>query len=189
MSVHQQFSSRDLVTPDDLSIGDLLAAFHHGELRRLGECFIPADLPSNAQLRAESIGFGVEGFAVLDRVTAAWVHGALDELPEVHTLAVRHGERASAPRHTVIDVREAVFVPADVITIGRVRVTTPLRTAVDVARLFPDIERAVLGRLLKQVDAGINECIALLDRGKNLPGKRAARERLVQALTESGRLT
>lgn len=115
--------------------------------------------------------------AVIGRLTAAWVHGCHPvpcELELVvarfHRLPLHRGEIGMALHECLLDDEE-------VLRIGQMQVTTPVRTALDVAFHAPeDTARRVLARMLGARGGGCGrdqllEAIAATGRR---PGKRAA---------------
>ena len=97
---------------------------------------------------------------IAERLTAAWIFGACPE-PHQHQFCVDTAARQHVPISTRFRLREARNVAADTQLIGGIRVTTPRRTVVDLARtrgaaadfvpvlaelfeLFPELSTAVL---------------------------------------------
>ncbi|QYJ05020.1 type IV toxin-antitoxin system AbiEi family antitoxin domain-containing protein [Nocardioides panacisoli] len=117
----------------DRLIGRLVA---EGDLRRTCRgVYLTADLPDDLDSRAASLARVVaEHHVVVDR-TAAWLHGtgahAYAELwrtPPVETCALR-GHQPT--RLTAARGRTRDLAPRDVMVLAGLRVTTPLRTALD----------------------------------------------------------
>ena len=78
-------------------------------------------------------------------------------------------------------MREVVIDDGDVVTLGGFPVTSPLRTAVDLARFSPvfgEVERSIVRFLAASDGFGLPDCRATLDRRRNLPAKRLAFDRL-----------
>jgi hypothetical protein len=86
---------------------------------------------------------------------------------------------------TGIVVREVVLEPGDLVECAGMRLTGPLRTMIDIAR-FSDVfeaeERSILRQLAAMYDINLDQCIAMLERRRNLPGKRTALKRISTAL-------
>ena len=108
---------------------------------------------------------------VVDR-TAAWVHG---------------GERldCGAPGAVPLDLHgrrhhlgpQLPLVPGDVVRLGAVRVTSPLRTALDVARqLAPDRALAALDGMIRSGALDQPRLLAAAGRLAGLPGAAQGRE-------------
>ncbi|MGZ4663041.1 MAG: hypothetical protein ACXVYB_17365, partial [Arthrobacter sp.] len=106
-------------------------------------------LPGTAltpQLRARAASFAVPPAirrrVVAGRMTAAWIYGCAPE-PDRLALLVDANRRISSLRTTRgCTLHEVKLGPFDVVSLGSLMVSSPLRTAVDVA-LHVDAERAV----------------------------------------------
>lgn len=159
---------------DRLSAAELSAARLDGHLVELGEAYIPADAVETVGLRAGSLRSILGVSLAATHLTAAWVHGALAFPPVRHTV-----QRASEKRlHAVIDLRlvyrDGCVAASDLWLLGGVRVTTPVRTLADLARV-PDEEHAHAARLLSAARPSLaGEAIARLEGGGSLPHKRSA---------------
>lgn len=158
---------------DRLSLAELTAARLDGDVVELGDAYIPADAVETRALRAGSLtGLLGENLAAT-HLTAAWVHGALPDPPSLHTV-----QRGVVRRLHHVPVRHLVYRDlavdaADLETIGGVRVTTKVRTLVDLCRVADDAHTRA-ARLLAEGSAGlVEEATARLERGA-LPHKRAA---------------
>ena len=116
--------------------------------------------------------------------TASWIWGATPRLPPVREFCVGLDARARLRTDASVRVRELVLDAADLVALGPVRVTSPLRTAVDLARFreqFDDEQSAVVTALARLGGFGFAECRDLLERRRNLPLKRQALTRLSAA--------
>lgn len=97
--------------------------------------FVAAHLEETLELRARAVAKVVRADQVVTDRTAAWLHGVdthvyaeHDSMPRVETCALRW----HAPtKLTGVDGRTRDLTPQDVMVIDGVRVTTPLRTALD----------------------------------------------------------
>lgn len=113
-------------------------AVDQGELRRIFTgVYARAELPDSTELRAAAAGLVMNEHSVLCDRTAAWIHGIdvlryaeLDVIPPLETYVLRGHDPTD--RHNchggTRDLR-----PEDWQVIGGIRVTTPLRTALDLA--------------------------------------------------------
>lgn len=146
---------------DAIAVGisrDMLGRLtREGLVRRVTRgIYVDATVPDSLQLRAAALALVVPESAVVTDRTAAWLHGVDILSPGDHLLLppvsivqpvggsrVRRGESAG---------RERGLSAHDIETVNGVRVTTPLRTAVD------------LGRLLRR-DAAIGALDVLLRHG------------------------
>ena len=116
-------------------------------------------------------------------MTAAWIYGCAAE-PDRLALLVDANRRISSLRSTRgCTFHEVRLGPFDVVSLGGLMVSSPLRTAVDIA-LHVDAERAVpaLRALLGQPELGVR--LRLLSAGHRghpgMPHKKAALAKLEQ---------
>lgn len=171
---------------------ELQASLLDGELVRVGGAFCAIDTIIGAQQRAGAIASEVADLAIAEQRTAAWIHGVLPDLPSRLQLCVdaKSGYRPQSSARQVF--REVVLDDGDVMSIGGLIVTTPLRTALDLARIAAvefgtrDLIRdlSTLGRGFDLVD-----CVESLERRRNLPNKHRAIARLAAALGTSRELS
>jgi hypothetical protein len=176
---------------DRLSPAELSAARLDGHLVELGEGYIPADAVETAGLRAASLSRIAGQLLAVTHLSAAWVHGALDEPPARHTV-----QRAAAHRiHHVID-RRLVYrdgrIPArDLVSIGGVRISSRARTLADLARQsLRDREPAVVEAIdrLCAAPGAAREAIIVLAQQEAVPGKPAAL-RMLRAVDRAEKAT
>jgi len=169
----------------DLPEAELHAARLDGELFAIDECFGPIDLAPQASLRAASLAAILPARLIAEQRTAAWVLGALLDPPVQHQLCADTAARyrfAGAARFTV---REVVLEPDDTSVLAGLRVTTPLRTAIDLARFceeFGEHEADIVAELARTGGFELPGAIAGLERRRHLPGKVRAAQRLRAAL-------
>ena len=172
-----------VLTESDLPLSELWAACRDGELVPLSSsAFIFADLPQTPAVRALAVQPVLGHRMIVERRSAAWVHGALERAPRIHTVAVRYEHRSRA-KHGLATVREVVLRRGDTTTIAGIEVTTALRTAIDLARdrgFDSARDSPVVARLL--TSSGLPECRDYLDRARNLPHKALALRRITDAL-------
>ena len=127
-----------------------------GEVVPLGLTVVPVDVPVVPAVRAASLAAATSRHdLVLDLRTAAWVHGALPVLPSPLSLAV-DVSRSRRTKLVVPPPREARFRADDLLRLGGVLVTTPLKTAFDLLRLD------------EHGDPAVEELAAALLRGAGL---------------------
>jgi len=122
---------------------------------------------------------------IAELATAAWVWGARESVPARLEFCVDLRARARPPASPSTTVREVVLVPEDVATLGSFRVTTPLRTAVDLARVrdaFAEADVDAVRRLAALARFDLGDCRAAMNRGRNLPAKHRALQRLGECL-------
>jgi hypothetical protein len=167
----------------DLPEPELQAARLDGELYRVDECYSPVDEIERRDNRALSLAVLVPERLIAEQRTAAWVLGALGDAPARHQFCADIGARVRAPEPR-ITVREVVLDDTDLMTCAGLRVTTPLRTAIDLARFsdaFGGRERAMIRSLMVLGGFGAGECAKTMDRRRNLPGKQRALSRISAA--------
>ena len=157
-----------------LSPAELSAARLDGDVVELGEAYIPADAVETRALRAGSLSGILGDTLAATHLSAAWVHGALDEPPARHTVQ-RGGSRR---RHQVFG-RRVVYrdpaVPADDLwRVGGVLVTSPPRTLADLARVPDDEYTDAACRLADAMPGLASEAIAWFEARGPVPNKRPA---------------
>ena len=108
------------------------------ELRRiLRNVYVRADVPDTLETRAAAALLVISPYAVICDRTAAWLHGIdtfdyreLEILPPIETYVMR-GHNRTRRSQCAGGVRD--LSPHDYLLVDGVRVTTPLRTALDLA--------------------------------------------------------
>jgi hypothetical protein len=165
---------------NDLPEAELQAARLDGELYAVSECFSPVDVISDRQNRGRSLSLVLPQRVIAEQLTAAWVLGAVTMPPHPHQLCADIGARVRSPNSGRASVREVVIDEADLLSFGGLRVTTPLRTVIDLARFsdFGDRERDAVRLLMAMGEIGVDECEAAMNRRRNLPGKAIALARI-----------
>jgi hypothetical protein len=142
---------------------------------------VPVDSPVDAALRAASLGSACARHdLVLAGWTAAWVHGVVPVLRRPLTLCI---DLTGAPRTRALAAapREVRFEAGDLLRVGGVRVATPLRTAVELARheeAFDDEVRAAVRQLLALARLSPDVAAEQAARTQRVPYKRRAVERI-----------
>lgn len=188
------FRTSDLTTAG-LSRHRLADGLASGALRRIVRGVVSAaDLPDSMELRAAAVALAVsEHHVVCDR-TAAWLHGVdallyqeLEILPPIEVCALR-GHDPSARRG--VDARTRDLPAGDIMRIGAVRVTTPMRTALDLGCHLRRREAfAALNALVRIHAIPVAELRASARRLRGRRGVRQLREllHLVDPRVESAR--
>lgn len=161
-----------------LASDGVLARFHqHG--------YTLPDHMASPQLRARAaagaVPASVRQRVVAGRMTAAWIYGCAAE-PDRLALLVDAKRRVSSLRNTRgCTLHEVKLGPLDVISLGGLMVSSPLRTAVDIA-LHVEAERALpaLTALLArpQQDVRLRLLVLAIEATPRVPHKRAALEKL-----------
>jgi hypothetical protein len=172
---------------DSFSLAELSACALDGDLFPIDVAYVLSDLPDDVEVRARIITSHVDNRCVAAGWSAAWVHGATQRSPSRHTVALRNGLRLRLSPALHFDIAQMSFEARDVAgTVGAHR-TTPLRTAIDLARFVSEDVRltAALATLLRMPQAaaeGWPGVCQALERGRNLPYKQRAYRRLKEAL-------
>ena len=169
--------------PDDLPLAERMAARLDGELFVLGGSHCPVDAVETPALRLAAALAGRSPRYIAELETAAWVWGAQLVPPDPVQLCVDLRARARPARPRDIALREVVVQPSEVRWLGGHQVTSPLRTAVDLARSRANLDPVVVRGLARIGRFGVVECLQAMDARRNLPGKRVAAARLQEALT------
>jgi hypothetical protein len=158
-----------------------MAARLDGELYALGEVHCPIDVLVTPRLRLAGV-LGVRAPRLIaELATAAWVWGATPVMPARWELCVDLGARARPQAEPGLLLREVVLHPGDAVVLGEARVTSPLRTAVDLVRARERLqlhEADAVAALARTGGFGLDDALAMLERRRNLPAKRRAAERL-----------
>jgi hypothetical protein len=169
---------------DDLPLAELCAARLDGEVMRLGEGWCPIDEPDLPGLRAAAVVPGLPAPFVVERRSAAWVHGALPVPPPVAECAVPHTERVSTrsipPRMLL---REVAITADEIIELDGIRCTTLDRTVYDLVR-DPDATSEVVktvAALLAADRAAGDRVRERIQRAHRMPHKATALARLADA--------
>ena len=164
-------------TPGDrLSQPELSSARLDGHVVEIGDAYMPADTTETPEARAAGIRPLLFPGVAASGPTAAWIHGAGDGAPARHHVHRTSALRVRAPRNGRVVFHDTALGPTDVVLIGGVAVTSPVRTVVDltlgVARHdgYAPWARA-LCRLLPDLGPQAAE---LLRHRKRIPGRRAA---------------
>lgn len=168
----------------DLPQSELQAARLDGEVYHLDRCFSPIDEPESREHRALALVAEFSARLIAEQRTAAWVLGILDRPPARHQFCTAIASRVRPIGLVGATVREVVIASDELLDCAGLAVTTPLRTAVDLARCsadFDDEEFRLVIALMRLGRFGVRECVAVLDRRRNLPNKRLALERILES--------
>jgi len=165
----------------------LRAAVLDGELWPIGDGYCLADVPVDAAIRARSLrSVGAEGRVIADR-TAAWVWGVVPELslPRSTVLprtpVAPHSTGAVEPG---IRCRIARLRVGDVARPGGIAVTSPARTAIDLAcRAVDEVADEILIGLIELAGTSARALRADLAGRSRLRGRRLGLARLQLLVT------
>jgi AbiEi antitoxin C-terminal domain len=113
-----------------------------GRVRRLlHDAYVDAQVPDTVELRARALCLVMPACAVICRRTAAWLYGvdayAPNERDQALTVECVVPARLARVRRDGVRGWEETLDPEDLSTVHGVRVTTPTRTALDLARYAP----------------------------------------------------
>ena len=170
---------------DDLPAVELQALRLDGELFPLADGWCSVDELEGPAQRARAALGSRSPRLIAELATAAWVWGACDTVPRPREFCADLAARARLAPNPFAVVREVVLDPDDVVRLDGTQVTTPVRTAVDLARFRTTIHEAdlaVIARLAAVGGFGLAQCHELMDRRRNLPEKRRAALRLAAVL-------
>ena len=170
---------------DDLPLAELCAARIDGDLFAIDEGWAPVDEPDLPSLRAAVVALRVSRSLIIERLSAAWVHDALDVAPHTAQFCVPHRSRIAAIADRRVAIREVVLGDDEVIELGGARCTTPARTAFDLLRenTLPDADaERVVARLLASRPRLEGQIRARLDRAQRMPHRARALVRLDRAV-------
>lgn len=166
----------------DLSPVELQAARLDGELYDLAGAYCLIGELEAPRHRARAVLGSRSPRLIAELGTAAWIWGATDE-PERLEFAVSPDARARVTPARHIVVREIVFEPGDVMSLDGCRVTTPLRTILDLARFAEPFDPATISRVAVIADIRLDDCLDSLTRRSGIRAKSRARANLRYALT------
>jgi hypothetical protein len=172
---------RSVLSTDDLPLAELCAARIDGEVVRLADGWSPVDEPDTPQQRALAVAVVIDDRAVIERMSAAWVHGAVPLPPLLPQFCVpKHTRIAIRPR-ALLELREVLLEDEEVIEWPGARCTTPMRTAIDLlrdARLTDDTATGIATSLLANAGETVDAVVERLAGWFRLPGKVHALRRL-----------
>lgn len=172
-----------VLSPDDLTWAELQAARLDGDVYELGGAYCQIGELEAPRHRAEAAFAQRSLRLIAELATAAWIWGACPE-PTRATFSVTPEARARLAPDRRASVREIVYADGDVTQLGVARVTSPLRTALDLARLpdgeTPDPE--ILVRLSTIGGFDLGDALAALASRPAVPSRRRAEQRLTSIL-------
>jgi len=167
----------ELFDPSTFPVAERSALRLDGELFPLAEALITLDALDSPELRARAAHAGRGPRLIAELETAAWIWGALPAPPGRLQFCAAMEERSRLRPGDPGAGREVVMPAEDEFLLAGRRVTTPLRTALDLVRLRDDAsyDAAVVGRLLG--DDGAERAMTAL-AARRLPHAARARRRL-----------
>ena len=170
-----------VLSRSEFSAPELGALVLDGEAYRVDECVAPVDEPPGPLLRAAALSAQLPVRLIAEQHSAAWIWGAQSQPPLRHEVCADISARMRPPVSSKLAVREVVLLHDDTTILAGLHVTTPMRTAIDLARFVTDwtnAEAEIVRALLTLGDWGILDCARVMNRRPNLPNKRIALERL-----------
>ncbi|SFR76690.1 hypothetical protein SAMN05428970_2117 [Agromyces sp. CF514] len=169
---------------DDFSIAELCAARIDGDLFAVAEAWAPIDEPDVAAFRALAVAHSAPRDLIVERMSAAWVHGACMAPPRRAQFCVPTDARISAISDPGIVVREVRIDEAEVVLLGPVRCTSLVRTTFDLLRdaTLEDLASIDVVAMLLAEHRGLEAAARLrLDAAARVPFKARASARLDRA--------
>ncbi len=143
-----------------------------------GEAFLPTGISETPELRAAALALAVPaslvGRAIVGQLSAAWIYGCAPSPQPLALLLNSGGKSALLPPLSGCSLRQVHIRPVEVWKLAGAYVTSPLRTAVDVARTAPlPLARAVLESMTAQPELGcsVGGIMAELSQAAHVPGR------------------
>jgi hypothetical protein len=172
---------RSILGSADFDVAELSALRLDGEGYLVDNCLAPLDEPSTSRQRAGVLAVQLGERLIAERRSAAWVWGARNDPPTPHEVCAASDARARPSRSAHLTVREVVFDEGDVVELNGLKLTSPIRTAIDLARFSLEwtVSDTETGAAL-MAGAGFSslECLEVMNRRRNLPKKILALQRL-----------
>ncbi|GAB3130314.1 hypothetical protein [Glaciibacter psychrotolerans] len=117
----------------DLPLAELCCARLDGELFKIDEFWYPVDSVDGIELRAQALSLLAPPRAIAELHSATWIYG-LEPAPFRHQICVDVTARTWVDVASALVPRERRLVTSDTQVRAGFRLTTPLRTAVDLAQ-------------------------------------------------------
>ncbi len=165
-------------TDDRLSLSELCAARLDGHVVEVGDAYTPADTVETPALRAASMRDLLGPLLAATHLSAAWIHGALPEPPARHTVQRAVPHRIHYVIHRRLHYRDLQIERADLVRIGGVVVSSPVRTVADIARLDDAEHRRALEGFVAQDPLLAHAALRWLEGAGRMPNKISAIELL-----------
>ena len=172
---------------DHLPLAELCAARLDGELFAIDQGWAPIDEPDLPAFRAMVTSLRAPRSLIIERLSAAWVHGALGAPPTVAQFCVPLDARIAVLDRPRTLVREVRIGDDEIVRFGELRCTSPIRTAFDLLRdpsLDEGVVVGVVAALQVERPALATALHERLDAAVRMPHKAAARRRLELAESE-----
>lgn len=166
----------------DLSPVELQAARLDGEVYDLAGAYCLVGELEEPRHRARAVLGSRSPRLIAELGTAAWIWGAAEQ-PDRLEFAVTPDARARVSPVHQIAVREIVYDADDLTSLDGCRVTTPLRTILDLARCVDRFDLTIVTRLAAIGGLDLADCLASLESRAGIPLKVRARANLRRVLT------
>jgi hypothetical protein len=148
--------------------------------RLLRGVYVPTQTPDSLELRTKALALVVPTDATLVDWTACWLWtGVLapGEHREVPPVSLFRPAGAGRLRNRLCRSGERAFIPGDVVGVGGLQVTTPLRTAWDLGRFFHrDIALGGMDALLRLRSFDLDDLLGGVERFRRQRGVIQLRE-------------
>jgi hypothetical protein len=170
-----------VLTRSDFSAPELAALVLDGEGYRVDDCVAPVDQVPGPLQRATALVAEIPQRLIAEQHSAAWIWGAQAQPPQRHEVCADITARTRPAVGVLLSLREVVLLHEDTVVLAGLAVTTPMRTAIDLARFVPewdDTEADIVRALLTVGRVSVLDCARAINRRRNLPNKRIALERL-----------
>jgi hypothetical protein len=173
---------------DDLSIAELCAARLDGDLHPVGGAWVPIDEPDLPAFRAQIVAKGVPRPLIIERMSAAWVHGGVHAPPRRAQFCVPIDARVAAIADATFELREVRLADDEIVTVGGIRCTSLVRTAYDLLRdvsLADALVSRTVAAMLARRPTLEGHVRARLDAATRLPHKARAYARFRSAVADA----
>ena len=174
-----------ILSVHDLPSAELGALVLDGEAYRVGQCVAAVDQASGPLVRAAALALELPDRLIAEQHSAAWVWGATALPPPRHEVCADITARKRPPLNAGFIVREVVILHDDFLVLAGAAVTTPMRTAIDLARFatgWGDEDVRIVSELLRLAQCSVLDCARAMNRRRNLPNKTIALRRLAECV-------
>lgn len=166
---------------DHLPLAELCAARLDGELYAIDDGWAPIDEPDLPGFRAAVAALRAPRSLIVERLSAAWVHGAVDAPPPIAQFCVPLRSRIAVIADHRSIVREVRIDDDEITWFGDIRCTSIVRTGFDLLRdptLGDGQVVEVVGAMLAPRPALETALRERLDAAARMPHRTTARSRL-----------
>lgn len=164
----------------DLSPAELQAARLDGEVYDLAGAFCLIGELESPVHRARAVLQTRSPRLIAELGTAAWIWGAAPERRHLEFSVTPEARARLSPAHHIA-VREIVYEEGDLALLAGHRVTTPLRTMLDLARFAEPFDPGVVARLAAIAGLTLDDALHALASRPGIPAKHRARRNLALA--------